>query len=382
MKSAHARYRGRLVALTDSRAIDDVLRDVTEASDWRRTKARFEPDEEPFATCVYESAEPPQRLVRVEVFTERAADRVPAGEAGWVRVTPFPSDPKLPALPALLAGPGRWTVVRYSPFRRCTLRVEQGGRMRFAKVFADARGERVHADGVELWRAEQRGELDFSVARPEGYSPSTRAVWQATVAGEPVAHRFDVGGEALALRIGRATASLSLARARLRTVIDADAALARAAGRCSELERRVPELAGDARDVLEKLARAHAAARPADPRPVHGALHPSQWLDDGSRLGLVDYDSVGLGDPELDAATFLADVDVENPERVATVRVNAAFLDGYESVAPIDHRLLRTYRAHGRLGRAAKAARALVPDGDAKAAGRLHSALECLGGAA
>jgi aminoglycoside phosphotransferase (APT) family kinase protein len=113
---------------------------------------------------------------------------------------------------------------------------------------------------------------------------------------------------------------------------------------------------------------------------VHGSLHPSQWLDDGSSLGLVDYDSVGLGDPELDAATFLADLDVENRARVATDRLNGAFLAGYESVADLDAGLVRAYRAHGRLGRAVKIARALCPDGDAKAARRLRSALECVGG--
>jgi hypothetical protein len=393
VKSAHARYRGRLAALAGSGAVDDAVIEAAQRlrwseAAWRRMKERFDPDAEPFAVCVYESVGLPQRLVRVEVFTARPPRQelddcvIRAGTAGWLRVTRFPSDPNLPALPTLLAGPGRRTVVRYNPYRRCTIRVDCDGRSRFVKAYADDRGERVHADGVELWRAERRGELGFAVARPERFDPSTRAVWQATIGGERIMGRLDAknGGEALAHRIGRAAASLSRARVRPRAVVDAKATLARAAGRCADLERRVPELGHEARRLLDELERVHSAAGQTEPRPVHGALHPSQWLDDGSRLGLVDYDSVGLGDPELDAATFLADLDVQDRERVATDRLNAAFLAGYESVASLDAGLLRAYRAHGRLGRAVKVARALCPDGDEKAARRLRSALECVGG--
>jgi hypothetical protein len=393
VKSAHARYRGRLAALAGSGIVDDAVIEAAQRlrwpaeEGWRRMKERFDPDAEPFAVCVYESVGLQQRLVRVEVFTARPPRQelddcvIRAGTAGWLRVTRFPSDPKLPALPTLLAGPGRRTVVRYNPYRRCTIRVDCDGRSRFVKVYADGRGERVHADGVELWRAERRGELGFAVARPERFDPTTRAVWQATIGGELITRRlYASGGEALAHRIGRAAASLSRARLHPRGVIDAKAALARAARRCAELERRVPKLGDEARRLLEELERVHAAAGPTEPRPVHGALHPSQWLDDGSRLGLVDYDSLGLGDPELDAATFLADLDVQDRERVATDRLNAAFLNGYETVGDLDAGLLRAYRAHGRLGRAVKVARALFPDGDEKAARRLRSALECVGG--
>lgn len=391
--SAHARYRERLAALAENGIVVDAVIEAAKrlrwpAEDsWLRTKERFEPDAEPFALCVYASVGLPQRLVRVEVFTARPPRRelddcvIRAGTAGWLLVTRFPSDPKLPALPKLLAGPGRRTVVRYHPYRRCTIRVDCDGRSRFVKVYADDRGERVHADGVELWRAERRGELGFAVARPERFDPSTRAVWQGTIGGERITPRlYANGGEALAHRIGRASASLSRARLRPRGVLDAKAALARAAGRCAELERRVPKLGHEARRLLAQLERVQAAAAPGEPRPVHGALHPSQWLDDGSRLGLVDYDSIALGDPELDAATFLADLDVQDRERVATDRLNAAFLTGYESVAGLDAALVRAYRAHGRLGRAVKIARALCPDGDEKAARRLRSALECVGG--
>ena len=40
--------------------------------------------------------------------------------------------------------------------------------------------------------------------------------------------------------------------------------------------------------------------------PVHGAPHQHQWLADGQRLGLIDFDRFALGDPELDLAVTLA----------------------------------------------------------------------------
>jgi aminoglycoside phosphotransferase (APT) family kinase protein len=116
---------------------------------------------------------------------------------------------------------------------------------------------------------------------------------------------------------------------------------------------------------------------------VHGALHVSQWLEHGDRLALLDYDSLALGDPELDAATFLADLDVENRERVPVDRLGTTFLAGYEETAgPLDSRLLAAYRAHRRLEKALRVARALRPDGDRKAERRLRLALECVEGSA
>ena len=76
-------------------------------------------------------------------------------------------------------------MVRYRPYRRCTLRVEDRGTVRFAKVFADNRGQRIHAAGLALWALGRTGELPFAVPRPTTYSPRTRTAWQEEVAGEP-----------------------------------------------------------------------------------------------------------------------------------------------------------------------------------------------------
>ncbi len=154
--------------------------------------------------------------------------------------------------------------------------------------------------------------------------------------------------------------------------------------RGAELELRVPELGERVRRLLAALEDAHAGLDASGaPRPVHGALHISQWFDGDVGFALLDYDSLALGDPELDAATFLADLDVENRERVPVDRLATAFVSGFaDAVGPLDLRRLATYRAHGRLEKALRVARAVRPDGDRKAGRRLRLALECLGEAA
>jgi hypothetical protein len=342
----------------------DALAAATDG--WTKRSERFDPDREPFATCLYEGER--GLFVRVEVFAERPRrlDAVRAAP-GWLVLMRVTSDPALPALAALLAQPGA-TIVRYSAGRRCTVYVAG----RFAKVYAGGRARRAFANGLLLAEA---GELGFAVAQPELRDDT---VWHAALAGERVGPRLYARGDAaLARRIGRAAASLSRSPIRPSIRRDLHAELVRTERRCAELERRVPAL----RDPLRRLLGALEAADVAEQSlgPVHGALHASQWLDDGSRLALLDYDALALGPPELDAATFLADTDVQNRERVPVDALNAAFLDGFESVAgPLDERLLAVHRAHRRLEKALRVARTLRPDGDEKAARRLRGALVVL----
>ena len=80
------------------------------------------------------------------------------------------------------------------------------------------------------------------------------------------------------------------------------------------------------------IDRLHSAAEERPPRPIHGSPHPQQWLLDGDRIGLVDFDRLTLGDPELEVAVFQAEMDFERTA-VARDAVNEAFRHGYESIA-------------------------------------------------
>ena len=141
----------------------------------------------------------------------------------------------------------------------------------------------------------------------------------------------------------------------------------------------MPDLARAAGALLQRLADAHASVAQRPHRPIHGAPHPSQWLDDGDMLGLVDFDRAAAGDPELDVATFLAELEAEGDRQAPMERLERTLIAAYEAVSgPLDSVLLRAYRGHKRLAKAHRSARALAPDGDARAARHLAFAAEAL----
>ncbi|MFQ5630553.1 MAG: phosphotransferase family protein, partial [bacterium] len=111
---------------------------------------------------------------------------------------------------------------------------------------------------------------------------------------------------------------------------------------CQEIIKRIPALAEKIAEFLEKLHLLHESLDDSPRRPIHGSPHAHQWLDNGEQLGLVDFDRISFGHPELDIATFLAEMDYENPEKAPIAQINAAFIEGYEMRAgKLDRNLLR-----------------------------------------
>ena len=394
--SAHARYRSRLHALaSDGDALGSALRATSlfahggEQPAWVRLYARFHPDRAPFATLVLQRSAEQRRIVCVDAFEQRPSGQSPhaavvESEAGWLRVAAFPADPALRSLPALLAREEAHTVVRYRPYRRCTVRFDGADGASYAKVFADRRGERIHREGVELWTIAERGELAFAVPRPQRYEPRARTLWQSSVAGRPVRPRLTgIRGMTLARRSGLALASLRSARLSPGAVLPPASLLPRTARGAAQLVRLVPELEPDVRGLLDRLHRGLAAARPRPLAPVHGNPHPGQWLHEGPGVGLVDFDGLALGRPELDAASFLAALEFEDRSCVPVEALSAAFLAGYEAGGgTLDPQLMATYRAYRRLAKALRVACALRPDGDRRARRHVERALASLGEAA
>jgi aminoglycoside phosphotransferase (APT) family kinase protein len=133
--------------------------------------------------------------------------------------------------------------------------------------------------------------------------------------------------------------------------------------------------------LLARLGAVHAALAPHELRPIHGDPHADQWLDCGERLGLLDFESFALGDPELDAAVFLAELDFEDALELPVAQLEAAYVGGAESAGlAFDRKRLRAYRGHKRLAKALRSARAFRPDGGAHSAAHLGLALECVAG--
>jgi len=305
--SAHRRYRAELQALATD---EPIRRALGLDGDWRRAYARFFPDEEPFAVLTLQSRE---RMLRVDVFDG------------------------LRFVGTDVTAPAGAEIVRYHPGRRCTVRAGD----RFGKIGV---GPELLDAQRELW--EHRHELGFAVAEPLGYDPQTRTLWLAAVGGAEA----DLTPE-LAERMGAALATLHRSDVRpAARRVPPDAA--------KELIRRVPAL----RERVEELL--SDPPPPGPPRPIHGAPHPPQWLLDGDALGLIDFDRLALGDPEADVAAFMEAAAAEDDgEPIA-----AAFARGYGALDP---RRLDYYRRERRVAKALRAASALRPDGDEKAARRL-----------
>jgi hypothetical protein len=98
-----------------------------------------------------------------------------------------------------------------------------------------------------------------------------------------------------------------------------------------------------------------------------------QWLVDGSgRLGLVDFDRYALGEPELDVATFLVELETESPRAVGMAELAAAIDAGFRAAgARLDPDRLALWTAHKRLAKVARTAAALRPDAAARASAHL-----------
>jgi hypothetical protein len=353
---------------------------------WRRTYERFTGAGDPFATLVYQSDAPTQALVKLDVF-DGWPSALPRGEAfrldealGWIRLMPYYADPALPGLAETLMRPDQATVVRYRPGRRCTLRHEGPDGPRFAKVFATEAGSDLHEVGEALWTHTQRGELTFAVARPDRWDAATWTLWQHPVPGEPIIEAL-AGPRAsdLAFRMGAALGSLGRSSMNPPARFDAADQLRRTRRAARELGQLVPSLAAEVSRMVDELAAFHGGQAARAPRPIHGAPHPSQWLDGPAGLGLVDFDRVAWGDPELDLAVFLAELDYEHGLLHRAEQIETALVAGYEDVAgALDLSLIQVYRAHKRLGKALRAARALRPDGDQRAEDHLRRAFACL----
>jgi len=377
----HERYAAALSALTNSDAVLQAVDRDPAAGPWQRTYGRFSPDAAGFATLVFERPGDPPEMVVVEAHVRRpetGAVPLPGAEGdAWLVAFDATADRRLRTLGTVLAGPGKRTIVRYRPGRRCTIRVDGDGGTRYVKVQPSADVAALHRDAEMLWEAAQDGRLGFAVAPPDRYDAELHTLSQHAIEGEPLKARLlSPEGVALGEPLGRALATLTTSGLRPAAAPDAWTQLARARSAGGDLARRVPALEPVVADVLRRIEALERAVGERPARPIHGAPHPAQWLQAGDHLGLVDFDRFALGDPELDVAVLLAEIEDESR---APAGLDAAVLEGYEAVAgPLDRRLLVAYRAAGRLAAARRYARAVRPDGPRRAERPLRAAVTVL----
>ena len=162
------------------------------------------------------------------------------------------------------------------------------------------------------------GELGFAVAEPRGWDLRTRSSWYGVVPGDrsPTSCSARAGRRWPSGSVRRSASSRGRRFARCR-VMATPCSWPAPAARWPERARPHLRSPTTSTTALAVLARCHEAFQPRALVPVHGAPHMHQWLaDQDGRLGLVDLDRYALGEPELDLATFLVELESES-DRVA-----------------------------------------------------------------
>ncbi len=189
-------------------------------------------------------------------------------------------------------------------------------------------------------------------------------------------------GDVFAARLGCAAATLTRVAMTPEQVTDGSSQIERSTRNGEELVCRVPSLKPVVARILELLAEKHNKVEIRPPRPIHGSMRPDHFLIDGESIGMFDFDRFGSGDPEMDAATFIHDLEFFRSAVVPFDRLLKSFLEGYEAIArPLRWPLVTAYRAHARLGKSLRAAQAVRPHGDERAAELAQQALLILTGA-
>ena len=394
-RAAHTQYREQLAALAGDIAVLRAIQNATPAhawwspdKTWRRMAEAFHPGQEPYAALTYEAVGPRPQLFHVEVFQEQPADYgdglvAPEQILGWVRYRPFPADSILNTLSQALAGGGQPRVLQYWPGKRCTIRFEEGTESRYTKVYPKKflrrdRGAQLHRVATALSTAAGRGEIGFTVAAPVCWDADTRTLWQLHLEGTPASSLLaGDSGCRVAYRMGQAAASLGRCGIVPTRIFDVHEQLADSADYGGELATHVPRLAATVDALLSELEAMAAEPLQRALCPVHGDLHAGQWVVDGPRLGLLDFDDFSLGEPERDAAFFVTQLESELGLGLRVAQLAEAFLAGFEEVAgSLDPRRVAAYAAHKWLSKARKAARELRSDGDARAERMLSRAIE------
>ena len=104
-----------------------------------------------------------------------------------------------------------------------------------------------------------------------------------------------------------------------------------------EVAEAVPEWEGAVQATLRGMMRQAEQMEPAMPALIHRDYYPANLLWDGRALWAVDFDQAAIGDPAVDAGTFLGQLEKvairDSVEPAAFERQAGAFLDAYSGLS-------------------------------------------------
>lgn len=325
-------------------------------SQWQRTYARIEDRRDPLLVLVYEKAN--EQPLKVEISPQPMPGARRDGDEAWILISSSSDDPALPTLNRALHAYSCEQIVRYRPGKRCTFRGFSKGGQVFVKVLADDRGAQIAADAeiLEL----HREDFAFEIASCVGWDSTHRALCHRAVPGKSIVPALVSGtGTDLAARLGNALASLSESEVASVSEFGSRDQIGRSSKYADKFRKRAPQLRTLIDDFMGALLGGHDVVPDTAHRPIHGSPHPHQWLEHKDRLALVDFDRLSIGPIEIDAATFIAELDFERGGMAAE---SEAFLSAYtQRAGAIDRRLLTLYRVHKHFSKAFKVALSVEP---------------------
>jgi hypothetical protein len=294
-----------------------------------------------------------------------------------VRLSPFPFDPELPALPrvvdrrelgpavaAALSEAGRprlrrpdrlaVTVLRYRPGKRLTVLLTHP--LLRVPLVAKAYHDQAKASAVAGEAPTSRpgpGPLEFAPA--VGAVAPLGVVVQEMVDGVALDALTRSRHPTGAARDGVRSAAIALAQlhdlpattARRRPV---EHELVRFGARAERVTTVRPDLGVAAAALADRLVRVQRVLPAPRTGPVHGDCKPSQFLLRGTKVVLLDLDHVGIADQAVDVGTFLASLRQQalrhrrtpgRPDDGALDVLAADFLDTYVRARGADDQLAR-----------------------------------------
>lgn len=232
------------------------------------------------------------------------------------------------------AGRYRLSLVGHRLGKRAVIRVSRSRQDWYLRLRAvtSTSGEEAHARHLALWEA-VHGTAGLSIPHPLGFDPVSGAALYDALPGRPPVFAGLAGFRNLAALIPALTAlqGLKIAAAP-HNATDELAILAPWAARLREV---FPELARKADPILARLRRELPALPPVAPVPCHRDLHEGQILISGAgrmlRVGLLDFDTLRLGDPALDPGNLQAHLILAG---LREGRSHAPFVDAIERALP------------------------------------------------
>ncbi|MEB3165286.1 MAG: aminoglycoside phosphotransferase family protein [Cyanobacteriota bacterium] len=246
------------------------------------------------------------------------------GSGDRVLLQPHGLDGRMTTLAARLRIPGN-SLVSHRPGKRAVVRCSTGSGLSYRKFFASGKSFRRACQAVALLDG-----LGLRFATPEvlATDPQDRSLCFSALAGQSLHQlcRQDVADPAQAHQLGRALADL---HAPDRVGHGAPlVAHSESSVLHSWLEKLVsffPDLARQMAPMIQQQMTRDSLFPASQPAIIHRDFHDKQIFHTEQGVGIIDFDTLALGDPTIDLANLLVHLEL----RCLQGRTTAAFVNTY-----------------------------------------------------